>query len=175
MKKSSVILILLLTVLVVACVPKQSSQPEVAVESENDIETLPEETVLEPTEVESTEVAVQEQPPVKPIGTQFKSHSEEAPKKTPAPAIIVAGVINLTKQKTMSADLKVITIGETLTWKNENAFAHQLVVELNGVRISDGRRMNPGEAWSFTFDKQGEYLVRDIFSGNMRMLVRVEP
>lgn len=171
-KRSAFILILLLSVFVMACVPKQPAKTAVEVQPETEVETLPTETVLEKAVEKEKEPA--EEPRVQPIGTRFKPAAEEVPKPTAVPST-TEGIIVLTKQKTMSADLKVITNGETLTWRNDDTFPHQIVVELNGVRISGGQRMNSGDTWSFTFNKLGEHLVRDIFSGNMRMLVRVEP
>ncbi|MBI5398839.1 hypothetical protein HZB03_05225 [Candidatus Woesearchaeota archaeon] len=172
MNKAIMIFVLsLLSILVVACLPKQGPQTGAEILPENEAEPPLAETVLEPTAEEQKPV---EEPVTKPIGTRLKPVAEEAPKESTSPAPGLE-VISLTKQKTMSTDRKVITEGETLTWRNDNTLPHQLVVEINGVRISNGQRIKSGEAWSFTFNKLGEYLVRDLFSGDMRMLVRVEP
>jgi hypothetical protein len=172
MKKILALLsIFLVGLLVVACVPRDGPKTSVEVQPQEAPESPPE-TVLEPSQiVEAPESEPVETSDVKPIGSRFKPVEDDS---EPVDVPVSGDAILLTPQKLMSKDLKVITKGESVTWKNTDSAPHQLVIELNGVRLSGGVRIDPGQAWTYTFDRLGEHLVRDIFSGNMRMLVRVE-
>jgi len=87
--------------------------------------------------------------------------------------------IQLTPEKTMTSGDRNVAVGTTLAWKNyDPSGVHRLAVEsghgwdTERHAISDPLEM--GAVWEYTFEEEGTFLVRDLFSGNMRMYVTVE-
>lgn len=168
MKTIQIILaIFLLSVVAISCAPKTAVQSVDTVESQQ-TDNPPAETVLEPS-AEPTKEAAETTPA--PIGTRFKPVSQPAAALMPSSE----GAILLTKQKKMSTDLHVISRYDAVTWRNDDTSPHVLIVERMGEKLAQGDRMEPGAIWTYKFDKLGEHMVRDIFSGDIRMVVRVEP
>jgi plastocyanin len=86
--------------------------------------------------------------------------------------------IMLNKDKTMSRTELTVDAGTTVYWKNYDTWPHQLAVEtgkgFDTKRHAESTRLLEKEVWEYTFNDKGTFLVRDIFSGKMRMNVTVE-
>ncbi|MBW2967103.1 hypothetical protein KY362_01315 [Candidatus Woesearchaeota archaeon] len=86
--------------------------------------------------------------------------------------------IKLTADKLMSLSELTVKKGTKLAWKNYDTWPHQLAVETGSgwdtVRHAESHRLLEGGVWEYTFEEKGDFLVRDIFSGGMRMTVTVE-
>ncbi len=90
-----------------------------------------------------------------------------------------AEAITLNADKTMSETEATISKGTTLYWKNlDGDWPHVLAVETGSgwdtVRHAKSEQIVGGAVWEYTFEEVGEFLVRDLFSGGMRMTVTVE-
>jgi len=136
-------------------VPKQEPETEVIID-------IPE-TSLEDPEV------------LTPIGTRVEGTEQEAVEET-----VTEGVteISLLLNKTMDMSEITISSGTTLAWKNHDSWPHQLAVEtgksFDTIRHAESNRLLEGGVWEYTFNEKGDFLVRDIFSGPMRMTVTVD-
>lgn len=86
--------------------------------------------------------------------------------------------IKLYANKTMSSTGMKVSTGTTLFWKNFDTWPHQLAVEqgrgFDTKRLGQSGRLLEGGVWEYTFRDKGVFLVRDTFSGSMRMNVTVE-
>ena len=83
------------------------------------------------------------------------------------------GIVLLLEDKTMSENALNIHAGDTLTWQNQDISPHLLLIEKDGLLVQRGSRMEPGGIYSYRFSTAGDYLVRDVFSGGIRMTVAV--
>ncbi|MBU2560708.1 MAG: hypothetical protein KKD17_00260 [Nanoarchaeota archaeon] len=103
-------------------------------------------------------------------GTEKEAVEEQLPEEVEE--------IQLTAEKTMSSGNQTVSVGTTLFWKNYDSWPHQLAVESgkgwDTIRHAESPRLLPGNIWNYTFSEKGEFVVRDIFSGGMRMYVTVE-
>jgi plastocyanin len=86
--------------------------------------------------------------------------------------------IKLTPEKTMNASFMNVKAGTTLFWKNYDKFPHVLAVDsgkgFDTKRWAQSESILTGAVWKYTFETKGDFLVRDMFSGGMRMNVTVE-
>jgi plastocyanin len=86
--------------------------------------------------------------------------------------------INLTPEKTMSMSEIKIAKGTVLYWKNLDSWPHVLAVDsgsgFDTKRWGKSEQLLEGNVWNFTFSNAGVFVVRDMFSGAMRMTVTVE-
>ena len=66
----------------------------------------------------------------------------------------------------LQLDPESITIkaGETVTWKNEDRRSHQIMSGLPPVMTDEymSPMLEPGESWSHTFEKPGEFAYHDM-------------
>ncbi len=121
---------------------------------------------------------VQEQPQKEepaPIGNRVEGTEAE-----PVDEAIPEGTeeVLLYVNKTMSLNVMTVSAGMTVSWKNMDTFPHVLAVEtgkgFDTVRHAKSPQIVSGAVWSYTFNDKGTFLVRDLFSGSMRMNVTVE-
>lgn len=92
--------------------------------------------------------------------------------------------ISLNPDKTMGAtkavEEKTVKPDTTLKWKNYDSWPHKLTIQTGEkwneeiTKYGESERLLEGDSWSFTFEEKGRYLVRDVFSGDMRMYVIVK-
>jgi len=86
--------------------------------------------------------------------------------------------IKLTPEKTMNASSMTVKTGTVLFWKNYDKNPHVLAVEsgkgLDTKRWAKSEQILDGAVWKYTFETKGDFVVRDLFSGAMRMNVTVE-
>jgi plastocyanin len=86
--------------------------------------------------------------------------------------------ISLNADKTMNASSMTVPVGTKLSWKNYDTWPHVLAVDsgkgFDTVRHGKSEQLQPGNVWEFTFNEKGAFVVRDMFSGSMRMNVTVE-
>ena len=80
--------------------------------------------------------------------------------------------------KTISSGNKTIEVGDTLSWKNTDTWPHHLVV-FTGTDIYTSKkwgesRLEAGDTWNYTFKEPGTYLIKDMFSGGVRMYAMVK-
>jgi plastocyanin len=116
-----------------------------------------------------------------PIGSRL---SEEAEVSAASDMPEDAYGVMLYSDKTMSEEALTIKSGEEVYYRNMDTFPHQLLVEQENPDSSNAwekwnlivksDRLNEGESWIYQFDVPGTYVVRDTFSGTMRMTVIVE-
>jgi plastocyanin len=86
--------------------------------------------------------------------------------------------IKLLPDKTMSINKMTVSVGTKLSWRNTDSWPHQMsVISGKGLdTILHGRseRLQQNGLWEFTFNEKGKFVVKDTFSGDMRMNVTVE-
>jgi plastocyanin len=109
------------------------------------------------------------------IGTRVEGTEQEAIEAfSPEDAIEVSLFAN----KTMSMSELTVESGTTVFWKSYDSWPHILAVETGSgydtIRHARSERLLEGNVWNYTFEETGTFLVRDIFSGPMRMYVTVE-
>ncbi|MBW2972614.1 hypothetical protein KY359_06260 [Candidatus Woesearchaeota archaeon] len=178
MKRLFTILTILLFIFAVGCA-KEAPAPEqpapadvadptadVAPEPEPEPEPAPEpEAVPEP----------EPEPEPAPIGNRVEG-TEVEPVEEEVPEDVTE--IKLNSDKTMSETAMTVTAGTTLAWKNYDSWPHVLAVETGSgwdtVRHAKSEQLLDGGVFEYTFEETGEFLVRDLFSGKMRMTVTVE-
>lgn len=142
------------------------------------VDNTQEDVVEEPIDEGSAEEPEEE---LAPLGSRLsEEETVDAPEEVPEEGIEVM----LFADKTMSETEKTVSVGDTIYYKNMDSFPHQLMIEQENPDPSDawdrweliikGDRLNEAEVWEYTFDTAGEYVVRDTFSGKMRMVVTVE-
>jgi plastocyanin len=139
------------------------------------------ETVPAPaTQVASEYTSGQSEPAlVDDTGAPLGSRSEGT-EKTAVDESVSEGAeeIMLFANKTMSMKDITVKAGTALAWKNYDSWPHQLAVETGSgwdtVRHAESTRLLEGNVWEYTFEEKGTFLVRDIYSGPMRMTVTVE-
>ena len=75
-----------------------------------------------------------------------------------AEAAAAAGQVGMKNIQFEPGDVTV-KAGETVTWTNEEAVAHDVDGSGKGVKFSSGEEggMNEGDTFKFTFDKPGTY------------------
>jgi plastocyanin len=185
MKKqiSLIILSLLVVFLFVAGCAKTEEQaglghsplvkvPELGQVEEQEEDASAEET---PQEADSEEIADENTP-------EPSTSSEEETKEEKETEEIEE--IPLNPDKTMGAaktvEEKTVKPGTTLKWKNYDSWPHVLTIQTGEkwneqiTKYGESERLLEGDSWSFTFEEKGRYLVRDVFSGDMRMYVVVK-
>lgn len=158
--------------------PVEYEEEPVAVVEEVAEEVVEEEddtVVIEDWEVESGDVQSMDEKllerDVAPVGNRLTDDGEE---EVVLPIDYAGEEILLRTDKTMSLASVALSVGETLVWKSEDeGYVHILLIEEGKVRIDQSERLEAGDSFVYTFDKEGEYLIRDIFSGTMRMTVEV--
>lgn len=64
----------------------------------------------------------------------------------------------------LDPDTITIKAGETVTWKNEDRRSHQIMSGLPPVMTDEYMSpvLEPGESWTHTFEKPGEYAYHDM-------------
>jgi len=105
-----------------------------------------------------------------PIGNRVTTDYQEPEAEVVA---FEGEIILITAQKTMTVQALSVSVGEMVTWRNEDSSPHILKVEQGNTLIEQGPRLNFGDEYTYTFTEKGEFLVRDIFSGNARVIVTV--
>ncbi|MFC1753537.1 hypothetical protein ACFL96_09130 [Thermoproteota archaeon] len=183
------VFILAMLIFLGCSVQKEPVIPEEPVEYSPVVEDVEEEEVLKEVTEEMYEeepvVEVEEEPEYKtidekieerdvtPIGNRvWETEDEEVEEE-----VIEAEeeiMIYLLDDKTMTKSAVSISAGTTLTWKNQDpGFVHIMLIEEDKVRIGESPRLQPDDKYSYTFNDKGDYLIRDVFSGTMRMTVAV--
>lgn len=137
---------------------------------------VPEMTPVQPVEEEVVHPPTEEPEEVAPIGNIVSGEGEEGVEEE-VPENITE--IKLNPDKTMSLTEKTVKVGTKLAWKNYDlGWPHQLAVESGSgwdtKRHALSERLLDNEVFEYTFNEKGTFLVRDIFSGKMRMTVTVE-
>ncbi len=188
MKRLFMFIVILVFIFALGCAeeapaPKEIEAPEPAPAPEmKQVEDVPEEEdVGEPpgTEVSDPEseykVASEEEDPT-PMGSRVEGTEQDAAEEEVSDEDIEE--IGLTAEKIMTSSNMTVSVGTTLAWKNYDSWPHQLAVESGSgwdtVRHAESDRLLEGNVWEYTFEEKGTFLVRDIFSGPMRMYVTVE-
>ncbi len=139
---------------------------------------IEEEPVVEPT-VEEIQPPIRDPTMVKETSKETTSEEilEEAEEQDEPEEELITEII-LTPEKTMSEIEKRVSKGTTLRWKNTDSWPHILAVETGSgfdtKRLNRSEELLENDTWEYTFDEYGTFLVRDIFSGKMRMDVIVE-
>jgi plastocyanin len=175
MRKMVSILVILLFVLAVGCASKPAEQAPAPAPVQ--APPLKQVEQAEPAAVPtSTPAVAPEEPKAEtPIGsrvtgTEQIAVEEEVPEEVQE--------IKLNPEKTMSETVMTVAKGTTLFWKNYDTWPHQLKVTsgkgLDTQLHGESSRLLPGNVWNFTFNEKGVFVVRDIYSGGMRMNVTVE-
>ncbi|MBW2971506.1 hypothetical protein KY359_00585 [Candidatus Woesearchaeota archaeon] len=177
MRKLLVVLMVLCFVMSLGCAKQSApaSSPEPAQPA-----PVPEMTQVQPEAAEEVAPPAPAAPPEpeapKTLGTRVEGTEVEAVEQQVSDEEIEE--IQLNSDKTMSSGDKTVTVGTTLAWKNYDSWPHQLAVEtgkgFDTIRHAESPRLLEGGVFEYTFEEQGTFLVRDIFSGNMRMYVTVE-
>ncbi len=85
---------------------------------------------------------------------------------------------NLTAEKTMTLpDELAIEKGTTIIWTNLDKSPHNLIIydikdpDLTDDDLTRSENILPGETYQYTFDKRGTFMVKDVYSGQMRSLI----
>ncbi|MBW2993294.1 cupredoxin domain-containing protein, partial [Candidatus Woesearchaeota archaeon] len=102
--------------------------------------------------------------------------TEEMPAEiTEEPEIIYA---NLTAEKTMTLPAELtINMGTTIIWTNLDKSPHNLIIydtkdpDLKDEDLTRSENINSGETYQYTFDKRGTFMIKDVYSGQMRTLI----
>ncbi len=193
MKRLFTILTILLFILAVGCAkevvvpeepaPASVADPTEAVAQEPEVVPEPEpepepETGLAPgSEVDSEyDVVVQPEENADTLGNRIEGTEVESVEEHVSEDVFE---IKLNSDKTMSETEKTVKAGTTLAWKNyDTGWPHVLAVESGSgwdtVRHAKSEQILDGGVFEYTFEDKGEFLVRDLFSGKMRMTVTVE-
>lgn len=180
MKRLITALIILIFLFSIGCSGQQAPEaPAAPVEKPAPAEPVPVPSMTQVEHEEEDEVVAPPattapEPEPEKIGSRLEGTYE-----APAEEAVSAGLeeIRLNPDKTMGASLEEIKVGDTLAWKNYDTWPHQLAVETGSgwdtIRHAESPRLDEGQVWEYTFEEKGEFLVRDIFSGKMRMQVIV--
>lgn len=85
---------------------------------------------------------------------------------------------NLTPEKTMTLPGELnIKKGTTIIWTNMDKSPHNLIIydmkdpDLTDDDLTRSENINPGDSYQYTFDKRGTFIVKDVYSGQMRSLI----
>ncbi len=180
MRKTFALFIVLLFVFAVGCA-KEAPQEVVDIPSSvsdanpKDAVPAPKVEVKKEEPVVETPVVEEKKEELAPIGNKVKGTEQEA-KDEVVPEDEIT--IKLLANKTMNTKEMTVSAGTTLFWKNFDSWPHQLAVEtgksFDTIRHAESHRMLEGSIWNYTFNDQGTFLVRDIYSGPMRMNVTVQ-
>ena len=170
MRRLFVILAILLLILAAGCAKQEEpteTDQQVTVPELGQVEPEAEEEVTPPAE----EPTVVEQPTIdEPVLIEEEPYEEYEETEE-------LEEIKLNPDKTMSLTEKTVTVGTTLKWKNYDTWPHILVVEtgkgFETIRHARSDRLNESATWEYAFNEPGTFLVRDMFSGPMRMTVTV--
>ena len=169
--KLRMLILPLIFLLVIACASEQVQEedkyPEAnrVVAQDDAIATLLGET--------PTEVVKSPEEPTAPVEEQIVEVID-----VPAPKIVNGApsdeFVILTEKKLMEPTELTVKPGTTVVWENRNSNPHVLAVENEGKRLELSDRISPGDKFEYTFNDSGEFLVRDLFSGGMRIIITVE-
>jgi len=104
------------------------------------------------------------------------------PEVTPMPSVLKTVEVNLTADKLMIPDNIKIKKGTAVRFFNrEEKYYHNLIIYSADVEkpmasdvIAQSSNINPGEYWEYVFERSGEYVVKDIYSGTMRGEITAE-
>lgn len=159
----------------VAPAPEPAPEPTPAPEPEPEPETAPAPAPGSPVESEYN-VVVQPEEGEDTLGNRIEGTEVEAVEEQVSED---TQEIKLTPEKTMSETALTVKAGTTLAWKNYDlGWPHVLAVESGSgwdtVRHAKSEQILDGGVFEYTFNDKGEFLVRDLFSGKMRMTVTVE-
>jgi hypothetical protein len=187
MRKLLVLLVILAFVFTAGCAcereletPPEPVEPEPVPELAQ-IEPEEEEEVVAPPEPEEEEEEVVAPPEPEEeeettIGTRVEGTEQEAVEEEVPEDVEEIGLL---ANKTMTVSEMTIPQGTMLAWKNYDVgWPHILAVEsgksFDTIRHARSDRLLDGEVWEYTFEEKGTFIVRDLFSGPMRMTVTVE-
>ncbi|MBN1543831.1 hypothetical protein JW898_00030 [Candidatus Woesearchaeota archaeon] len=168
------VLVFVFAVLAFGCARKAEPSPapvqQVPVPEMGQVQPAEEEVIAPPAPAPEPESEVPATIGTRVEGTEQEAVEEELPEEVEE--------IQLTPEKTMTSGNQTVSVGTTLYWKNHDSWPHQLAVEsgkgFDTVRHAESPRLLQGNVWNYTFSESGLFVVRDIFSGNMRMYVTVE-
>jgi plastocyanin len=133
------------------------------------------ETTKAPIESKYTNTPSQESGEADTLGSRVQGTEQTSPDV----AVPLGDIeIKLTPEKTMNASSMIVKAGTTLFWKNYDKNPHVLAVEsgkgLDTKRWAKSEQILNSAVWKYTFESKGDFVVRDLFSGAMRMNVTVE-
>gem|GEM_PF-2839572 len=174
MRKLIALFMVLFFLLAIGCAKKEeaATAPPVA-------EPLPPMSQVDPSAEENIvpPVASNEEQVVAPIGNRVTGEEPKEEKPAIVETAPVEGEILLTPEKTMTESVMSVSQGTTLFWKNTDSWPHLIAVEsgkgFETVRHAASPRLLQGNTWNYTFNEKGAFIVRDTFSGSMRMNVTV--
>lgn len=108
-------------------------------------------------------------------GTEQEPEEQELPAEVEEIKLIADKIMTLNDKPLTE---KTVSVGTTLYWKNHEKDPHMLAVEsgkgFDTIRHKLSPRILQGETFEYTFNEKGTFLVRDIWSGKMRVTVTVE-
>jgi plastocyanin len=122
-------------------------------------------------------IPVEEVPGV-PVGGEQIEPVKELPSE-----IVVTGEIvdvKLTADKTMEPSEIKISVGTNVRWTNEGTWTRNLMIYDSSIKdlkeedIVRSQNILANESFSYTFDKKGEYIVKDVYTYALRGTVAVE-
>ncbi|MFH1064781.1 MAG: hypothetical protein V1729_06880 [Candidatus Woesearchaeota archaeon] len=160
--------------------PGPESMPDPTLSDMAQVDPAAQEAVVQaPPEPEAQPEPVVPGASSEPIGNRVTGTELEAVEEEVSGDAGDVEYILLTADKVMTETEATIKSGTTLHWKNmDGDWPHVLAVETGSgwdtVRHAKSEQIKGGETWEYTFEEAGTFLVRDLFSGKMRMTVTVE-